>query len=186
MCLPRTYFAIPRGALVAAVSAIFAMTLVSGCRKSDSESPDRGKMGASRRAYSGAPPVIPHPRQSGRCIHCHDLTAREIPTLGIAPANPHQATAGMSSDARCVQCHLFRQGQDEFRPSEFIGLTAAPSGAPHNRATPGAPPTVPHALFMREACTACHSAAVADEKRRCMHTDRVRCVQCHVAAVADQ
>jgi len=134
-----------------------------------------------RRAYAGAPPVIPHGHLSGRCVYCHNETGGDIPTLGFAPANPHQATTGLSADSRCVQCHAFQQIQEEFRASTFIAMGAPVVGKPYHRADPFAPPTIPHPLFMREACITCHSATPAKRTPPCTHTDRIRCVQCHAA-----
>src|SRR5438309_206520 len=47
---------------------------------------------SARRAYDRAPPVIPHPRLGGACIHCHGDTGRELPGIGWAPPNPHLKT----------------------------------------------------------------------------------------------
>ncbi|MBS0261226.1 MAG: hypothetical protein JSS02_04660 [Planctomycetes bacterium] len=158
------------------------LLMLPGCGDSGSEpayAVIAPKSRTARRAYYGAPPVIPHARQSGRCITCHDVTPREIPTLGLAPANPHQATAGMSTDSRCVQCHLFRTTSEQFQETTFVGLGAPPVEIPSQATSPHTAARMPHPLFMHEACTTCHAANDADPRLRCLHTERARCVQCH-------
>jgi hypothetical protein len=65
------------------------------------------KVRAARRAYDGAPPVIPHPPLSGTCTTCHGSAAVEVPGVGLAPPNPHLKTPGLSEKSRCRQCHVF-------------------------------------------------------------------------------
>jgi cytochrome c-type protein NapB len=137
---------------------------------------DRFQVRAARRAYDGAPPVIPHPPLGGTCTDCHASTARDLPGVGIAPPNPHLDTPGMSA-ARCRQCHVFRQTEELFVPTAFEGLKQVPRKG--GRMYADAPPVIPHHLFMRENCNACHSGPAAREEIRCSHPDRVRCLQCH-------
>lgn len=146
---------------------------------------------AARRAYDGAPPVIPHAIDdgasgagTGACLACHAHGARVQDR--IAPVMSH-------GDERvsCTQCHASAAGGPPFaadaRPSQaafstdngFVGL-AAPSGGP--RAWPGAPPVIPHGTFMRERCGSCHGgfqAGIASS-----HTERQSCQQCHVRSAA--
>jgi hypothetical protein len=134
---------------------------------------------AERRAFPGAPPVIPHPPLSGACSSCHTAEGgRVVPAVGIAPANPHTQTPGLSDQARCKQCHVFRQTDAVFAQSEFAAET--PAGRSGERAYSGAPPTIPHPHFMREDCRACHDGAAARPEIFCRHGQRVRCLQCHV------
>ena len=49
-----------------------------------------------------------------------------------------------------------------------------------DRATPGAPPRIPHRVLMRENCVACHDGPGAREEVRTTHPERWRCRQCHV------
>lgn len=135
---------------------------------------------ASRRAFEGAPPVIPHPQQAGACIQCHSSTGESIPGMGIAPANPHLQTAGIGAHGRCRQCHIFARTSDQFRESDFIAATAGMTRG--ERGQPLAPPTIPHRLFMHEDCNACHRGPAARPEVLCRHTERVRCQQCHVAS----
>lgn len=137
---------------------------------------------AARRAYDGAPPVIPHPPLNIRCAHCHTDTGQESPPLGFAPANPHASTAGMSTTAHCQQCHVFRRQDELFVESNFVGLTQRFAKA--DRLYPGAPPVIPHRVFMRENCNSCHSGPAARPEIRCSHPQRANCRQCH-AAIAD-
>jgi cytochrome c-type protein NapB len=143
------------------------------------ESPTTWEERASRRAFAGAPPVIPHPPLTGTCAECHTPTGgKVIPEVGIAPANPHTQTAGMSEQSRCKQCHVFQSSDELFVENVFVGLTIEEHfGA---RAHEQAPPTVPHPLFMREDCAACHTGPAARPEIVCDHADRVRCRQCHV------
>jgi cytochrome c-type protein NapB len=51
------------------------------------------------------------------------------------------------------------------------------------RLYPGAPPTIPHRLLMRENCGACHVGPGARAGIVTSHPERVRCRQCHVAVL---
>ena len=132
---------------------------------------------AERRAYDGAPPTIPH-AAFGACTACHDERGQSVEGVGFAPASPHGDGPEAGGTTRCNQCHVFVTGEDEFVQSEFIGLEQ--NLEPGGRATPGAPPTIPHRLLMRENCIACHSGPGAREEIRTSHPERTRCRQCHV------
>ena len=139
---------------------------------------------ADRRLYDGAPPVIPHKPLNIKCTECHTSTGKEAPPLGFAPANPHAATKGVSGTSYCQQCHVFRRDEKTFLDldSDFVGLRQQFSKS--ERLYPGAPPVIPHRIFMRENCTSCHSGPVARPEIVCKHTERANCRQCHVPAVA--
>jgi len=133
---------------------------------------------AARRAYDGAPPVIPHANLGGDCTACHNARGVAVPGLGFAPPSPHEDTKGIGATARCRQCHVFRETEAEFKPSHFVGFAQdLRRGARLNAA---APPVMPHPVFMRENCHACHDGPAAREPIRTPHPDRVRCPQCHV------
>lgn len=133
---------------------------------------------AERRAYDGAPPVIPHERFSRACDSCHGGQAVAVPGTGIAPTAPHGDTDGMRAGARCTQCHVERTTRGEFRVGHFEGR---PQRVRHRAAaTPGAPPVMPHPAFMRESCAACHVGPAARPEIRTSHPERTRCRQCHV------
>jgi hypothetical protein len=138
---------------------------------------------ASRRAYDGAPPVIPHKPLGAACVSCHTGSGIEVAGVGFAPPSPHAATPGMSAMARCQQCHVFRQTDGLFSDSGFTGLRQ--DLRPGRRLNSFAPPVIPHKIFMRENCLACHSGPAAREEIRTSHPERIRCQQCHVAAVTD-
>lgn len=156
---------------------------VVGCDSVDSSAthvhPQSAAVRASRRAFAGAPPVIPHPPLTGTCNSCHTPDGgRVVPSVGIAPANPHTHTPGLSADSRCKQCHVFNQADDVFVETEFVALSASHSIA--DRAHSSAPPINPHSLFMREDCNACHAGPSARPEIRCRHSERLRCQQCHI------
>jgi cytochrome c-type protein NapB len=78
-----------------------------------------------------------------------------------------------------VQCHI--EGESDFIgevaviPNTFAGLEPLLGG---ERSFEGAPPTMPHELFMRTNCIACHgsqgySGLITD------HPERRNCIQCH-------
>jgi nitrate reductase cytochrome c-type subunit len=135
---------------------------------------------ADRRLYNGAPPVIPHKPLNITCTECHTTSGKEVPPLGFAPANPHAATKGVSATSYCQQCHVFRRQETTFQELEtdFAGLRQ--EFIPSDRLYPGAPPVIPHRVFMRENCTSCHSGPVARPEIVCTHTERTNCRQCHV------
>ncbi len=137
-----------------------------------------GWVRAERRAFDGAPPVIPHQRFGPPCLSCHNERGMEVAGVGFAPANPHADTDGLSSRSRCNQCHVFRITDEVFVANDFAGLPQR--AVPAARSYIGAPPVIPHAVFMRENCHACHDGPAAREEIRCSHPERVHCQQCHV------
>jgi len=162
---------------------VIAAVLLIGCSDTSSDSSDPAPKAAevrmARRAFDGAPPVIPHPPLSGTCSFCHTPDGgRVVPDVGIAPANPHTQTPGMSADSRCRQCHVFKASDGEFKSSEFDGFFTSLDA--ERRAHPEAPPVIPHGEFMREDCRACHTGNAARPEITCRHADRDRCRQCHV------
>ncbi|MCB9889771.1 MAG: hypothetical protein H6836_09365 [Planctomycetes bacterium] len=134
---------------------------------------------AVRRAFDGAPPVIPHQSFGADCRSCHTGQGTKVDGVGFAPPTPHgeQVDGAMR---RCRQCHVFQIANDQFKPSEFVGL---PQDLRHGRRLhPFAPPVIPHQILLRERCAACHTGPAAREEIRCSHPERVRCRQCHVPA----
>jgi cytochrome c-type protein NapB len=141
---------------------------------------------AERRAYDGAPPVIPHPidqRAFPSCGTCHGQALRVGTKLSPNPSH--------ESYASCTQCHVVARSNvplmadlPQGPPTEnsFQGLESAGKG---ERAWPGAPPTIPHSTRMRERCSSCHGALSAG-----LHTShplRQSCTQCHaLGASLDQ
>jgi len=139
--------------------------------------PSADAVRAARRAYDGAPPVAPHADFGMACTACHDADGQSVGDA-YAPASPHVGTAEQDATQRCRQCHAFAATDAVFVANGFIGL-------PQNlrrggRAGPGAPPTIPHRLQMRDNCVACHAGPGAREAIRTSHPERPRCRQCHV------
>jgi len=139
--------------------------------------PSSDAVRAARRAYDGAPPTAPHADFGATCAACHDADGQSVGEA-YAPASPHAGTADEGATQRCRQCHAFVTTDAVFVENDFIGL-------PQNlrsgrRATPGAPPTIPHRLQMRDNCAACHTGPGARETIRTSHPERARCRQCHV------
>ncbi len=174
----------------ATIAALLVGFLVAACGKGSDRRvavpDDSGRMKtpasarADRRAYDGAPPVIPHPPFGASCVSCHTTGGIEVPGVGFAPPSPHENTDGMSAISRCTQCHVFRETDGEFAASSFSGLKQDLRRG--RRLNDLAPPVIPHQTFMRENCLACHSGPAAREEIRTPHPERTRCTQCHVEA----
>jgi len=137
---------------------------------------------SARRAYFGAPPVIPHPvrqQTQAECKACHELGIR---IRGMAaPPYPHE------SYVSCTQCHAMsepnlpwdpdgQQADPRALPNSFVGERAPLEG---DRWTGIAPPALPHATFMHERCISCHGPNGRDAMKS-THPDRQSCLQCHV------
>ncbi len=137
---------------------------------------------SSRRAFDGAPPVVPHPIpqvSSAACLACHGP--------GLAVKDKVASKMSHAHFASCTQCHV---------PSGGTGLPAigtvllasiagndfvsAPPPLKGSRAWPQAPPTIPHSTLMRSDCLSCHGPRGLFGLRT-PHPDRQSCVQCHVS-----
>lgn len=133
---------------------------------------------ASLRAYEGAPPVIPHPItdlnvQTCRACHAEGLRAGDRVARMVSHATL----------TNCTQCHV-EADPERSVPSPLAGTTfegRRASGYGGTRAWAGAPPTMPHSLFMRTNCVSCHGEFGYDGWRP-DHLDRSNCVQCHAPA----
>ncbi len=137
---------------------------------------------ADRRAYDGAPPVIPHSvdqLSSAACLACHQDSVRVGTKESAILPHPYLSA--------CQQCHV-QDSSRRFEPfvlasNGFDGLPAALEG---DRAWTGAPPVVPHSTFMRQNCSACHGPTGAPGLES-THPWRQNCLQCHApSAVLDQ
>ncbi len=148
-----------------------------------SAKPSPAPVRAERRAYEGAPPVIPHKPFGMRCVQCHNETGMSVPAVGYAPPSPHENTAGMSEDSRCRQCHVEVNTTAEFRANSFRGVPQTMRKGERQHTL--APPTMPHPIHMRENCLACHTGPAARAEIRCSHPERTRCVQCHLPVTTD-
>lgn len=132
-----------------------------------------------RRAYRGAPPVVPHSiDQTGTaaCLACHEHGFR-VGDVTVPPMS-HRPYAN------CTQCHVEASGVPPVAAGAGVGLLTASQfnglvePGPGSRAWPGAPPTIPHATWMRESCASCHGA-LASDGLRASHPWRASCTQCH-------
>jgi nitrate reductase (cytochrome), electron transfer subunit len=136
---------------------------------------------ASRRAFDGAPPTVPHrvlQMEAPSCLACHERGL--VVGAARAPAMSHRRLDS------CTQCHVV--GADP-RPvastplppdNTFEGLRSWGRGA---RAWPGAPPTIPHPTLMRGTCAACHGTAGLSGLRS-THPWRESCPQCHASSAS--
>jgi nitrate reductase (cytochrome), electron transfer subunit len=169
-----------RRARLATLAVLLAAAVTAACRDTATD-PAVGRSTGERakgRAYDGAPPTIPHDAAIGSCVSCHDHDGAVIDGVGIAPAAPHGDDAALGSLRRCRQCHVPQQTPTQFVSSRFTGVPQGPWKG--RRATPGAPPTIPHTLQLREQCSSCHVGPAARAEIRTSHPERARCRQCHV------
>ncbi len=167
--------------MTAGLIALLTATVLIGCRRTEqptAQKPAGAAVRATRRAYAGAPPVIPHGPLKASCVTCHTESGDQIAGLGFAPANPHIGTRYAGATQNCRQCHLFRNSDALFAESSFSGLRHEERRG--SRAGPGAPPRIPHQKLMRENCRACHTGPSARPEIRCTHPERTNCRQCHL------
>jgi nitrate reductase cytochrome c-type subunit len=129
----------------------------------------------SRRAYPGAPPVIPHEIDKGNeaipgnCLACHQNGEYSPKFKAYAPKTPHPQYVN------CQQCHV-PEGKSFFRPSGW----KKPKGPELNqKGLRSSPPVMPHELSLRENCAACHTGPSAPKEIRTTHPERINCIQCH-------
>jgi cytochrome c-type protein NapB len=138
---------------------------------------------AERRAFDGAPPVIPHPvdqRGVPTCLACHSFGKTIRGAVAVPPSHDPLAS--------CTQCHVTAVGPAPgdappgpvLADNAFSGLQAPARG---ERAWPIAPATIPHATFMREQCDSCHGPS-GREPIRTSHPWRQSCQQCHAPSAA--
>lgn len=130
----------------------------------------------ARRAYPGAPPVIPHALMNGDtygpapCLACHRNGGYVPQFKAYAPITPHP------DYPNCNQCHVPGNDRPAFRETEFV---PARPPAFDQRALPGGPPPIPHTLDLRNNCLACHGSPAAPKEILTTHPERVNCRQCH-------
>jgi cytochrome c-type protein NapB len=137
---------------------------------------------SSRRAYDGAPPVVPHPvaqDSAASCLACHGP--------GLVIKDKIASKISHPPYTSCTQCHVPAVGTripateqallEPIAENEFAGMNAPLKGT---RAWPQAPPTVPHSTLMRSDCLSCHGPQGLFGLRT-PHPDRRSCTQCHVS-----
>lgn len=131
------------------------------------------------RAFSGAPPTIPHKILNAQsygandCNSCHLDGGWSEEFKAYSPVTPHPEYTN------CRQCHVTAEDKSTFRANTFAG--ARPPAIPKG-AIAGAPPAIPHALEHRTNCVACHGGPAAVPELRTTHPERVNCRQCHAMA----
>lgn len=136
---------------------------------------------AARRAFDGAPPVVPHPiaqDSSFACLACHGP--------GLVIKDKVASKMSHPPYTSCTQCHVPAGGpelpvqvialREPLAVNEFVSVAPPQRGT---RAWPQAPPTVPHRTRMREDCMSCHGPQGLFGLRT-PHPDRQSCLQCHV------
>ena len=134
----------------------------------------------SRRAYDGAPPIVPHPiaqDSAASCLQCH----RQATRIGdvVASASPHPEYT------RCSQCHVSSKGlgsrwnssKDDLHSGNQFQGNHRPK--PTEQAYEHSPKTIPHTLHMRQNCISCHGE-LGTSPIRTSHPERQSCTQCHV------
>ena len=143
----------PPGTRLAPFGLAIALAVVSACVGDTVSVPNRegavksaASVRAERRAYDGAPPTVPHESFGMTCSACHNAQGQSVAGVGFVPASPHESTSKAGNTARCAQCHVFVTTDNLFVESEFVGLAQDLSAG--GRATPGAPPTIPHRTLM--------------------------------------
>lgn len=130
------------------------------------------------RAFDGAPPVIPHVIQqqsAASCLACHGEGIRMGDKVATKVSHPQYTS--------CTQCHVESSTSGPINSvqtteNSFTGLQRSGPGL---RAYAGAPPTIPHTLWLRNDCTSCHGL-VARPGLRTTHPWLSNCVQCHAAS----
>lgn len=136
---------------------------------------------ASRRAFNGAPPIIPHAIEGtsdSACYLCH------ANGMAVGPLRASAMSHGFL--ANCTQCHVSPappqlQAYESQVETTFVGLPAPLAG---KRAFPGAPPTIPHSQWMRSNCNACHGGPNGWAGMESNHPWRTNCTQCHAPSAA--
>ncbi|MCS7470319.1 diheme cytochrome c precursor [Stieleria sp. ICT_E10.1] len=158
-----------------------AYDLFKQIEPSEADKLDSSRIRSSRRAYNGAPPIIPHAVENtsdAACYACHGG--------GIRLDGMKASVMSHAYLANCVQCHSpppptpFQDVPHEV-DNGFVGLAAPQAG---KRAYPGAPPTIPHSQWMRESCNACHGGPNGWAGMESTHPWRTNCTQCHAPSAA--
>ncbi|MEE9368850.1 MAG: nitrate reductase cytochrome c-type subunit [Pontiella sp.] len=130
----------------------------------------------SRRAYPGAPPIIPHAIEfdgviNDDCLSCHK-------DGGFVPEyNAYTPITGHPEFDNCRQCHVPKNVETDFVATEWQ-MPALPKRG--RQAIPGGPLQIPHSLHFRSNCKVCHVGPQAVVEIRSSHPERENCLQCHV------
>ncbi len=116
-----------------------------------------------------APPVVPHEDYDvGSCFDCHQTSEMDAPMI------PHERLEN------CKQCHVRQFDVPLFKGTAIITVPKLKrSSAKYKKG----PPAIPHTVFMREKCLACHGHGSSRDIMKSLHQERVNCRQCHVESV---
>ena len=130
----------------------------------------------SRRAYSGAPPIIPHAVANDgvigdACLSCHQDGGFVPEYNAYTPITPHP------EKENCRQCHVPQIVETLFVQTEWVMPELPRRG---RQVIPGGPLQMPHSLHLRDNCKACHVGPQAVVEIRSSHPERENCQQCHV------
>lgn len=186
--LARTSRESPSAAVPAEIAreaGVFRLSRIASSIAAEPDAPAEGRtlaMVYQRRAYAGAPPVIPHDvradmdGQAPGCLACHERGGFVAELKAFAPVTPHPELVS------CRQCHVPIAERSLF--AETLWLSVSPP-VRKRAALPGSPPQIPHGLEMRENCLACHGGTAAAKEIRVSHPERVNCRQCHAAQAED-
>ncbi len=133
------------------------------------------------RAYDGAPPVIPHAIDTistAACASCHGAGENKV----IGGKRPAEMSHPWITNG--TSCHVPSNGLRQVTEAPEARLLAdnsfsgKPSPGKGTRAYAGAPPTMPHQVWMRQNCMACHGPG-REQAIRTSHPERRNCLQCH-------
>ncbi|HJP30272.1 MAG TPA: hypothetical protein QGF95_06930 [Candidatus Latescibacteria bacterium] len=134
----------------------------------------------ARRAYPGAPPVVPHAvdaniNRTQACNVCHEKGGFTPKYNAYVPVTPHPQYRN------CLQCHAqsmaVSEGMESLADNDWLSVRIP---SLHRPALPGNPPPMPHGLQLRQSCLSCHAGPAAVPDVRTSHPERVNCQQCHV------
>ena len=170
---------------IAREAGVFRLSRIASSIAAQPDAPVEGRTLAvvyQRRAYPGAPPVIPHAvraemdGQPTGCLACHERGGFVVELKAFAPMTPHPELMS------CRQCHVPVAERSLF--TETLWLSVSPPTR-KRAALPDSPPQIPHGLEMRESCLACHGGSAAAREIRVSHPERINCRQCHAAQEED-
>ncbi|MCA9214767.1 MAG: hypothetical protein KDB27_16965 [Planctomycetales bacterium] len=134
---------------------------------------------ATRRAFNGAPPVIPHAVErtdDAACYACHGEGA----LVGDRVAN--RMSHGLL--VNCLQCHAAPPPKPFANVEAKVanGFSGLPAPVSAERAYPDAPPVIPHSTWMRDRCLSCHGGVAGWPGLEVSHRWRTNCLQCHATS----
>jgi len=160
---------------------ILAVFLVLGCtpqkklamvKNNNSDIPTNLRKRQDSRLTAYSPPRIPHEIYEDPCLECHLTNETDAPMM------PHKNI--INNIINCRQCHVPQESVPLFRKNTFKGV---PEAKKLTTAYKNSPPAIPHPVFMREKCLACHGVDSRADVINTKHPERVNCRQCHVPSI---